>query len=326
MHFCILLWGHCPEPTKGRCPLDPRELTGQLDPRHNQRSGNLEKLMLRSSLFDENDGSKVDAQGKWVVDVTKLDAVERNMFIDMHIKHIENDNLRLLHKQRKRIDKTAVIQDLAKLPGMKSREANITIVDDISGIIKPRRCTREIFRACVREKRDREERREENGKREEAREKEEEGKKTVMAVIADIMIEASKRKKQAGIVPDPDIDAYMKRLETTFSWDSGLHICADTLSGDAMRRGISSGQKKRLTTGEMIVGPTKALFMDEISNGLYSSITYQIVACLQQLAHIADATVLVALLQPAPESFDLFDDIILMTEGKIVYHGPVVIF
>ncbi|KAI8027206.1 Pleiotropic drug resistance protein 3 [Camellia lanceoleosa] len=142
--------------------------------------------------------------------------------------------------------------------------------------------------------------------------------------ISDIMIEASKREKQAGIVPDPDIDAYMKgsnlrNLEcypirnqslciyTAFCrFYSGLHICADTLSGDAMRR------------GEMIVGPTKALFMDEISNGLDSFTTYQIVACLQQLTHIADATVLVALLQPAPETFDLFDDIILMTEGKIV--------
>lgn len=72
----------------------------------------------------------------------------------------------------------------------------------------------------------------------------------------------------------------------------------------------------------MIIGPTKALFMDEISNGLDSSTTYQIVACLQQLAHIIDATILVSLLQPAPETFDMFDDIMLMAEGKIVYHGP----
>ena len=72
----------------------------------------------------------------------------------------------------------------------------------------------------------------------------------------------------------------------------------------------------------MIVGPTKALFMDEISNGLDSSTTYQIISCLQQLAHITDATIIVSLLQPAPEAFDMFDDIILMAEGKIVYHGP----
>lgn len=62
--------------------------------------------------------------------------------------------------------------------------------------------------------------------------------------------------------------------------------------------------------------------MDEISNGLDSSTTYQIAACLQQLAHITDATILISLLQPAPETFDLFDDIILMAEGKILYHGP----
>ncbi|XP_030956980.1 pleiotropic drug resistance protein 3-like isoform X2 [Quercus lobata] len=62
--------------------------------------------------------------------------------------------------------------------------------------------------------------------------------------------------------------------------------------------------------------------MDEITNGLDSSTAFQIVTCLQQMAHITDATVLVSLLQPAPETFDLFDDLILMSEGKIVYHGP----
>lgn len=75
-------------------------------------------------------------------------------------------------------------------------------------------------------------------------------------------------------------------------------------------------------TGEMIVGPTKALFMDEISNGLDSSTTFQIISCLQHLVHITNATALISLLQPAPETFDLFDDVILMAEGKIVYHGP----
>ncbi|KAM2182761.1 hypothetical protein COP2_034090 [Malus domestica] len=93
----------------------------------------------------------------------------------------------------------------------------------------------------------------------------------------------------------------------------GLDTCADTLVGDAMRRGISGVQKKRLTT---------ALFMDEITNGLDSSAAFQIVACLQHPAHITDATLLVSLLQPAPETFDLFDDLILMSEGKVVYHGP----
>ncbi|KAF8034803.1 hypothetical protein BT93_C0964 [Corymbia citriodora subsp. variegata] len=72
----------------------------------------------------------------------------------------------------------------------------------------------------------------------------------------------------------------------------------------------------------MIVGPNKALFMDEITNGLDSSTAFQIVSCLQQLAHLTDATILASLLQPAPETFDLFDDLILVAEGKIAYQGP----
>lgn len=61
---------------------------------------------LKSSLFDKgDDGSELDGEGKRVVDVTKLGAMEKHVFIEKLIKHIENDNLRLLRKIRKRIDK-----------------------------------------------------------------------------------------------------------------------------------------------------------------------------------------------------------------------------
>ncbi|KAK4792568.1 hypothetical protein SAY86_023003 [Trapa natans] len=149
---------------------------------------------------------------------------------------------------------------------------------------------------------------------------------------ADIMKEISRWEKEAGVFPDRDIDTFMKAtsaegLKRTLQTDYilkilGLDICAETNVGDAMNRGISGGQKRRLTTGEMIVGPARALFMDEISNGLDSSTTLQIATCLQQLAHITGSTILVSLLQPAPETFDLFDDVILMAEGQVVYHGP----
>uniref|UniRef100_A0A0E0F161 ABC transporter domain-containing protein n=1 Tax=Oryza meridionalis TaxID=40149 RepID=A0A0E0F161_9ORYZ len=120
---------------------------------------------------------------------------------------------------------------------------------------------------------------------------------------AEIMKEVIRREKEAGITPDLDIDTYMKAisvegLERSMQTDyimkiMGLDICADIIVGDVMRRGISGGEKKRLTTGEMIVGPSRALFMDEISTGLDSSTTFQIVSCLQQLCHISESTILV---------------------------------
>ncbi|KAJ8452102.1 hypothetical protein Cgig2_016683 [Carnegiea gigantea] len=148
----------------------------------------------------------------------------------------------------------------------------------------------------------------------------------------ELLAELARREKDLGFKPDPEVDLFMKAtamegVESNLIVDYtlrilGLDICRDTLVGDDMLRGISGGQKKRVTTGEMIVGPTKTLFMDEISTGLDSSTTFQIVKCLQQIAHLSDATILMSLLQPAPETFDLFDDIILLSEGQIVYQGP----
>ncbi|GAY65525.1 hypothetical protein CUMW_241790 [Citrus unshiu] len=222
--------------------------------------------------------------------------------------------------------------DLAKLLGFRSHQVQISIIDDANGIIKPGRMTLllgppgcgktsllkalsgslnqpfkklsayvsqydlHIPEMTVRETLDFSTYCQGVGSR------------------ADILLEFSGREEEARIIPDPDIDTYMKIL--------GLDICADTLVGDAIRRGISGGQKRRLTTGEMLVGPIKAMFMDKITNGLDISTSFQIVTCLQHLAHITDATILISLLQPSPETFDLFDDIILMAEGKILYHGP----
>ncbi|WCJ40642.1 ABC transporter G family member 40 [Euphorbia peplus] len=148
----------------------------------------------------------------------------------------------------------------------------------------------------------------------------------------DLLAELSRREKAANIKPDPDIDVFMKATATEDQEASvitdyvlkvlGLEMCADTVIGDEMLRGISGGQKKRVTTGEMLVGPASAMFMDEISTGLDSSTTYQIVNSLKQYVQILKGTAFISLLQPAPETYDLFDDIVLLSDGFIVYQGP----
>nr|GEZ66760.1 pleiotropic drug resistance protein 2 [Tanacetum cinerariifolium] len=90
--------------------------------------------------------------------------------------------------------------------------------------------------------------------------------------------------------------------------------------GDQTRRGISGGEKKRVTTGKMLVGPANVFFMDEISTGLDSSTTFRITKFLKQMVHLMDLTMVISLLHPDPETYKLFDDIILMSQ--IVYQGP----
>ncbi|XP_021275798.1 ABC transporter G family member 38 [Herrania umbratica] len=148
----------------------------------------------------------------------------------------------------------------------------------------------------------------------------------------EMLTELLRREKELNIRPDPYIDALMKasvleghkeEIVTDYVLKIlGLEVCADTIVGDAMMRGVSGGQKKRVTTGEMLVGPVGALFMDNISTGLDSSTTYQIVNSIKQSIHIFNKTAMISLLQPPPETFELFDDIILVSEGRIVYQGP----
>jgi len=55
-----------------------------------------------------------------------------------------------------------------------------------------------------------------------------------------------------------------------------------------------------LAVGEMLTGPAKALFMDEISTGLDSSSTFQIVKYIRQMVHVMNYTVMISLLQSPP--------------------------
>ncbi|TMW67510.1 hypothetical protein Poli38472_011130 [Pythium oligandrum] len=102
----------------------------------------------------------------------------------------------------------------------------------------------------------------------------------------------------------------------------GLENCQDTIVGNAMLRGVSGGERKRVTTGEMAFGNKYVTLMDEISTGLDSAATYDIIKTQRSIAKKLRKTVVIALLQPAPEVFGLFDDVMILNKGRVMYHGP----
>ncbi|RLN52010.1 hypothetical protein BBJ29_009265 [Phytophthora kernoviae] len=102
----------------------------------------------------------------------------------------------------------------------------------------------------------------------------------------------------------------------------GLDNCQNTVVGDAMTRGVSGGERKRVTTGEMEFGNKYVMMMDEISTGLDSAATYDIITTQRSIAKKFRKTVVISLLQPSPEVFALFDDVVILNEGHVMYHGP----
>jgi ABC-type multidrug transport system ATPase subunit len=84
------------------------------------------------------------------------------------------------------------------------------------------------------------------------------------------------------------------------------------------------GQRRRVTVGEMMQGQNAVACADEISTGLDAAVTYDICNSIVTFAKAAKTTRIVSLLQPGPETFSLFDEVVLLSEGMVVYAGPIV--
>lgn len=111
------------------------------------------------------------------------------------------------------------------------------------------------------------------------------------------------------------VNATMKAL--------GIDHVKDTFVGDGEIRGVSGGQRRRTTVGEMLMDNAPILCGDEISNGLAADSTYDIVSMLMHAGKIRKKLQVISLLQPAPETVACFDEIILLGEGQILFAGPV---
>lgn len=101
----------------------------------------------------------------------------------------------------------------------------------------------------------------------------------------------------------------------------GLTKCADTKVGDDNNRGVSGGELKRTAIGVELVTRPNLLFLDEPTSGLDSSSAFTIVDILKRISREDGTTVICTLHQPRSNIFNLFDRLILLHSGRILYQG-----
>eukprot|EP00522_Entomoneis_paludosa_P012046 CAMPEP_0172443714 /NCGR_PEP_ID=MMETSP1065-20121228/3929_1 /TAXON_ID=265537 /ORGANISM="Amphiprora paludosa, Strain CCMP125" /LENGTH=1500 /DNA_ID=CAMNT_0013194039 /DNA_START=53 /DNA_END=4555 /DNA_ORIENTATION=+ len=128
----------------------------------------------------------------------------------------------------------------------------------------------------------------------------------------------------------PEADAMIATMDenmeqvTKILQGLGLTRVKDTFVGDQSTvRGVSGGEKKRVTVAEMFCVGTPVVCCDEISTGLDAATTFDITKLMRQATRVRNSTLIVSLLQPPPETVANFDELILLSEGKIIYAGPV---
>eukprot|EP01024_Parvocaulis_polyphysoides_P058991 TRINITY_DN6370_c0_g1_i6.p1 TRINITY_DN6370_c0_g1~~TRINITY_DN6370_c0_g1_i6.p1 ORF type:complete len:630 (+),score=106.23 TRINITY_DN6370_c0_g1_i6:31-1920(+) len=100
-----------------------------------------------------------------------------------------------------------------------------------------------------------------------------------------------------------------------------LTVCKDTAIGSALARGISGGQAKRTNIGIALVTNPKVLFLDEPTTGLDSYTSNDVMNVVKSI--ISDGTTICATIHsPTQFAFRLFDNVMMLIRGEVVYFGP----
>ncbi|KAG0559801.1 hypothetical protein KC19_10G129800 [Ceratodon purpureus] len=102
--------------------------------------------------------------------------------------------------------------------------------------------------------------------------------------------------------------------------EMGLSGCQNTYVGNFFVRGLSGGEKRRLSIALQILTRPRLLFLDEPTSGLDSAAAYFVVSTLKNLAKDG-RTVISVIHQPSSEVFALFDNLALLSKGRTVYFG-----
>jgi ABC-type multidrug transport system ATPase subunit len=132
------------------------------------------------------------------------------------------------------------------------------------------------------------------------------------------------------------LDSAMLRLPRDMSYSAklqrvdevekqlGIHHIRNQIIGseEGSGRGISGGEKRRVGIACELVTSPSILFLDEPTSGLDAFNAFNVVECLVNLVKNYNRTVVFTIHQPRSNIIALFDQLVLLAKGRVVYSGP----
>ncbi|KAI0313645.1 hypothetical protein OF83DRAFT_1065122, partial [Amylostereum chailletii] len=119
---------------------------------------------------------------------------------------------------------------------------------------------------------------------------------------------------------DMSLEAKKYRTLETMN-ELGILAIKDSRIGDSGHRSISGGEKRRVSIACELVTSPSILFLDEPTSGLDAYNAYNVVGSLVSLARDYNRTVIFTIHQPRSNIVAMFDQLVLLAQGKLVYSG-----
>merc|ERR1719163_960922 len=120
----------------------------------------------------------------------------------------------------------------------------------------------------------------------------------------------------------PDLDAAQLAVEVNELLNvTGLTSCADTRAGGFLFKGLSGGQRRRLSLAVALVKQPRVIVLDEPTSGLDSAAAAAIISLLDSIATRRRAAVVCTIHQPSALVFAGFHKVLVLSEGRVAYCG-----
>eukprot|EP00656_Telonema_subtile_P003716 TRINITY_DN11683_c0_g4_i3.p2 TRINITY_DN11683_c0_g4~~TRINITY_DN11683_c0_g4_i3.p2 ORF type:complete len:779 (+),score=141.42 TRINITY_DN11683_c0_g4_i3:109-2445(+) len=95
----------------------------------------------------------------------------------------------------------------------------------------------------------------------------------------------------------------------------------DTCVGNTFIRGVSGGERRRVSFGEAVLKKVSLMCCDEITNGLDANSALALTQAMRSAANQLNNTYISSLLQPSLDIYQCYDRVVMMNKGKVVYSG-----
>ncbi|MBW0485660.1 hypothetical protein O181_025375 [Austropuccinia psidii MF-1] len=133
---------------------------------------------------------------------------------------------------------------------------------------------------------------------------------------------ALKTKTPGKLLPNLSNRKFVNQVTDVLLKMLGISHTKHTRVGDAQVRGISGGERKRVSIAEMMATRACVLSWDNSTRGLDASTALEYAKSLRILANIFKITMFVTLYQASEGIYNQFDKVLLLNEGRCVYFGP----
>ncbi|KFA71533.1 hypothetical protein S40288_06824 [Stachybotrys chartarum IBT 40288] len=102
----------------------------------------------------------------------------------------------------------------------------------------------------------------------------------------------------------------------------GISHTANTKIGDAFIRGVSGGERKRVSIIECMATRASVYCWDNSTRGLDASTALEWIKAIRAMTDILGLTTIVTLYQAGNSIYEHFDKVLVLDEGKQIFYGP----